>query len=94
MSTEEENPQALRRNQVVRLWGTPDRTEGSLNDPRQRHEDGVIFNEKWVYAWPKGEPSRPRERIVYWQRYDFVGACRVEQDGHRVAEGAEILAHR
>ncbi len=94
MSPETEKETSLRRNQVVRLWGTPDRTEGSLNDPRIRHEGGVHFNEKWVYAWPKGEASRPRERIIYWQRYDFVGACRIEQDGHRIAEGPDVLGQR
>lgn len=84
----------LRRNEVVRRWGTPDRTEGSLNDPRIRHEDGLAFNEKWIYSWPKGERSRPRERVVYWQRYDFVGACRVEQDGHRVDESGDLIRAR
>ncbi len=94
MSIESQDIAPVRRNQVVRLWGTPDQTEGSLNDPRIRHESGISFNEKWVYDWPKGEASRPRERIIYWQRYDFVGALRVEQDGHRVAEGPEVLLQR
>ncbi len=83
----------LRRNDVVRLWGTPNVTEGSLNDPRIRRENGISWNEKWVYKRPAGEASRPRERVLYWQRYDFVAAERIEQDGHSVRESAaEILA--
>lgn len=93
MAAVEEGHDTLRRNDVVRLWGTPDRTEGSLNDPRVRTEHGIEFNEKWTYTKPVGEKSRPRERVLYWQRYDFVAAERVEQDGHRVRESAaEILA--
>ena len=93
MGAPEHSEPAVRRNDVVRLWGTPDRTEGSLNDPRIRHEHGIEFNEKWIYAKPVGEKSRPLERVLYWQRYDFVAAERVEQDGHRVRESAtEILS--
>lgn len=93
MASPENGGRVLRRNDVVQLWGTPDRTEGSLNDPRVRDEHGFRFNEKWIYSKPRGEKSRPRERVLYWQRYDFVAAERVEQDGHRVREtAAEILA--
>jgi hypothetical protein len=31
--------------------------------------------------------------VIYWQRYDFVAAERIERDGHRVPESpAELLA--
>jgi hypothetical protein len=92
MSDVETQTPVLHRNDVVRLWGTPDATEGSLNDPRIRLENGIAWNEKWVYKQPGGEPSRPRQRVLYWQRYDFVAAERIEQDGHSVRESAaEIL---
>src|SRR6266404_6270133 len=38
------------RNAIVAILGTPDRTEGSLDDPREREEDGLLFNEKWIYT--------------------------------------------
>jgi len=83
----------LTRNDVVRLFGTPSETLGSVNEPRQQHENGIQFNEKWVYERPKGEPSRPKARVIYWQRYDFLASERIERDGHRVQESeAELLA--
>lgn len=85
----------VQRNDVVEIWGTPDATEGSLNNPVIRREGGISFNEKWIYERPRGEPSRPRSRVIYWQRYDFLAAERIEQDGHRVRESAaEILARQ
>jgi len=63
----------LRRNAVVALLGTPDRTEGSLNDPRLYDENGLHFNEKWLYSHLTGDPAGVPMRIVYWWRYDFVG---------------------
>lgn len=71
----------IRRNAVVLRWGTPQRTTGSLNEPREREENGVRFNEKWVYRLPRPEPDDPRERIVYWQRYDFVASFLVDAAG-------------
>jgi hypothetical protein len=86
-------PRRIRRNDVVELFGTPDETVGSVNEPRIRHENGHEYNEKWIYHRPRNEPSHPRARIVYWLRYDFVASERVERDGHRVAESeAELLA--
>ncbi len=85
-----------RRNAVVALLGTPDRTEGSLNDPRLYDENGLHFNEKWIYGHLTGDPAGVPMRIVYWWRYDFVGTV------VRAAEGeswqpdsrlAEALAH-
>lgn len=88
-------PAAIGRDDVVQLFGTPDETVGSVNEPRLRVEHGVEFNEKWVYDWPRNEPTRPRARVIYWQRYGFVASFRVEQDGHLVRESAEdLLRHR
>lgn len=58
------------RNAIVAILGTPHRTEGSLNDPREREEDGVHFNEKWIYTHLHRDPAM---RTVYWMRYDFRG---------------------
>lgn len=76
----------IRRNMVVQRWGTPQLTVGSLNEPREREEHGVRFNEKWIYPAPRDEPSRPRERIIYWLRYDFVAAYLVGTDGQPTRE--------
>jgi hypothetical protein len=85
----------VRRDDVVELFGTPDQTTGSVNEPRLQVEHGIRFNEKWVYDRPRREPTRPRARVVYWQRYDFVGCVRIEPDGRAVAESpSELLARR
>src|SRR5579885_577083 len=63
----------LRRNAIVALLGTPDRTEGSLNDPRLYDENGMRSNEKWIYAHLSADPAGVPMRIIYWWRYDFVG---------------------
>lgn len=91
---ETEQVEQLDRNDVVRLFGTPDSTIGSVNEPRLTTEHGIEFNEKWVYEKPRHEPSRPRQRLIYWQRYDLVAALRVEQDGHLVPESASELRSR
>src|SRR5579875_2449822 len=62
------------RNLVVWLLSTPDRTEGSVNDPRERYEHGIRFNEKWLYDEPPDDPAGAAARIVYWHRYDFAGS--------------------
>lgn len=87
------SPSKLDRNHVVQLFGTPDETVGSVNEPRVQNEHGIEFNEKWIYDRPRHEPSQPRARIIYWNRYDFVASERVERDGHRVRESeSELLA--
>ncbi len=91
---ETEQGAQLGRNDIVRLFGTPDHTIGSVNEPRLTVEHGIEFNEKWVYEKPPNEPSRPTQRLIYWQRYDLVGAMRVEQDGHLVPESAPELRSR
>ena len=84
----------IRRDDVVHLFGTPDETLGSVNEPRLQTEHGVEFNEKWTYHCPPNEPTRPRARVIYWQRYDFVASLRIEQDGHIVRESPADLVRR
>jgi hypothetical protein len=82
----------IARNEIVRLFGTPTETVGSVNEPRQQHEAGFQYNERWIYDRPKNEPSRPKARVIYWQRYDFVASARIEQSGQWVRESpAELL---
>ena len=84
----------LTRNDIVRLFGTPSETIGSVNEPRQQHEAGFQYNERWIYDRPKNEASRPEARVIYWQRYDFVASERIERDGHRVPESPDELLAR
>lgn len=63
----------VRRTPIVELLGTPNRTEGSLNDPRLYDENGLRFNEKWIYTGLTHDPAGVPMRIIYWWRYDFVG---------------------
>jgi hypothetical protein len=63
----------LTRNAVVAFLGTPDRTEGTLNDPVEREEYGIKFNERWIYEHLTGDPAGIPMRTVYWHRYDFMG---------------------
>ena len=67
-------PGPVHRNLVVKYFGTPDTTEGSVNEPREREEHGMQFNEKWTYLNPLRDPAGAVERIIYWHRYDFVGS--------------------
>jgi len=61
------------RNQVVAMFGTPDRTEGSLNSPIEREDKGIHFNEKWLYDHLDADPAGVTMRTIYWHRYDFTG---------------------
>lgn len=63
--------EAPSRNAVVAILGTPDRTDGSLDEPRWSEENGVRFNEKWLYTHLRDDPSGAPMRVVYWMRYDF-----------------------
>ncbi len=63
----------LHRNQVVELLGTPERTEGSINDPREQREGSIHYNEKWTYEHLENDPAGAWQRIVFWHRYDFAG---------------------
>ena len=67
-------PGPILRNAVVKYFGTPDRTEGSVNEPRERQEHGMKFNEKWTYKRPLRDPAKAFERVIYWRRYDYVGS--------------------
>jgi hypothetical protein len=60
------------RNAVVARLGTPDHIEGSLNNPEEMEEQGIRYNEKWIYSHLQDDPAGAAERIVYWHRYDFV----------------------
>jgi hypothetical protein len=68
-------PGSLCRNEVVRWFGTPDEAEGSVNEPREREENGFRFNERWLYRHPRNDPAGSYERVIYWRRYDYVGSC-------------------
>jgi hypothetical protein len=74
------------RNHVVQRWGTPHATVGSVNEPRETEEHGVRFNEKWVYRLPQLDPRKPKERVLYWMRYDLVGSFLVNGDGTMAPE--------
>jgi len=88
---------ATQRNSVVKHFGTPEATEGSVNEPRLREEHGFKFNEKWLYRRPSNDPARAVERIVYWQRYDYVGSVirkAKDDDWQRDDQLAEALRRR
>jgi len=74
------------RNVVVQCWGTPHATVGSVNEPREMEEYGHRFNEKWIYRLSQATPDQPKERILYWHRYDFVAAHLVTTNGAVVPE--------
>ena len=57
MSEEAAAGQALSRNEVVRIFGTPDQTVGSVNEPRLQEEDGVEF----IY----GARNKNREAVKF-----------------------------
>ena len=83
--------QHICRNLVVLRWGTPARTVGSLNEPREMEEHGVTFNEKWQYRVAKPGASEACERVVYWLRYDFVAAFLIDRDGNVTREDAAMF---
>ena len=86
---------SIQRDDVVGLFGTPDQTVGSVNEPVLQVEHGFEFNEKWIYERPRREPTRPRARVIYWQRYDFVGSVRIQENGQVVPESpADLLRLR
>jgi hypothetical protein len=63
---------------VARLLGDPTDQIGSVNDPRTQSEQGLRWNEKWIY---RAEHGQEVERVVLWNRYDFLGVFRVQPDG-------------
>ncbi len=74
------------RNVVVQSFGTPTVTVGSVNEPREMEEHGIRFNEKWVYRLSPTTVDEPVERVIYWYRYDFVGAYVVAKTGSATPE--------
>ena len=62
----------ITRNSVVFLLGTPHAVEGSLNDPVEREEFGIRYNEKWSYQDLGDDRAGVANRVIYWHRYDFV----------------------
>ncbi|MEN8183720.1 MAG: hypothetical protein ABFS46_14425 [Myxococcota bacterium] len=66
------------RAHVSSLLGDPTDQIGSVNDPRVHEEHGQRWNEKWVYPPGHGEEG---ERVVLWNRYDFLGVFVTLPDG-------------
>ena len=66
----------LTHSEARERWGLPDEVLGSVNDPRTHDENGVRWNEKWIYRLDDGV-----ERFVYWYRYDPRGVFVVSADG-------------
>ena len=69
---------SLSRGRAWQLFGAPAEQLGSVNDPRIHEEHGVRWNEKWVYLAADGSRI---ERVVFWNRYDLVGAFEIALDG-------------
>jgi hypothetical protein len=67
----------LDRAAVWRLLGEPSEQLGSVNEPRAVLEQGLSWNEKWIYPGLGGSPGR----VVLWDRYDLVGIFRVDELG-------------
>ncbi len=66
----------LTHGSVRERFGIPDEVVGSVNDPRTYEENGVRWNEKWIYRLEHGA-----SRIVYWHRYDCRGVLGASADG-------------
>ena len=66
----------LDRGSAWKRFGAPTDQVGSVNDPRTHEDYGLRWNEKWVYR--DGERV---ERVVLWNRYDWVGAFEIAADG-------------
>jgi len=66
------------RGALARHFGEPCDQQGSVNEPRTHSEQGVEWNEKWIYR----DPERAGwNRVVLWSRYDLLGVWRVLPDG-------------
>jgi hypothetical protein len=68
---------------VARLFGAPTDQMGSVNDPRTSVDFGSKWNEMWRYKDPEGEGF---DRVVLWNRYDFLGVWRLFPDGRAEPE--------
>lgn len=71
------------RNHVAEVLGTPTDQVGSVNDPRTSEDFGVKWNEMWRYRDPEGEGF---DRVVLWNRYDFLGVWRLHPGGRAEPE--------
>ena len=85
-------PSRVTRNRVVLHWGTPSVTIGSVNEPREGEEEGLRFNEKWIYRSHAGDPAHPVERVVYWMRYDYVASFARYADGRVTRDDPRVFA--
>ena len=75
------------RGDVWRRLGAPDDQIGSVNDPRSQEEQGLVWNEKWVYLERSSGDGEARvARVVLWNHYDFVGSFRTGGDGSLTPE--------
>lgn len=74
---------AFDRGQVAKRLGSPTDQVGSVNDPRTSVDFGVKWNEMWRYKDPEGEGF---DRVVLWNRYDFLGVWRLHADGRAEPE--------
>ena len=79
------------RNSVVRLLGTPHAIEGSLNDPVEREEFGIRYNEKWSYEGLGDDPAAVPNRVIYWHRYDFIGTLVRANDREQWSHDAKLI---
>lgn len=71
------------RGSLAARLGQPTEQEGSANEPRTRQEQGVRWNEKWIYRDPEGQGF---DRVVLWLRADLQGVWRIGPDGGLSAE--------
>ena len=79
------------RNSVVALLGTPHAVEGSLNDPVDREEFGIHYNEKWTYEDLGDDPAGVPGRVIYWHRYDFVATMVRPSDNEEWRPDARLI---
>ncbi|MCP3985864.1 MAG: hypothetical protein GY723_15895 [bacterium] len=71
------------RGSIAARLGQPTEQEGSAHEPRTREEQGVRWNEKWIYRDPEHQGF---DRVVLWLRSDLQGIWRVNHDGSSLRE--------
>jgi hypothetical protein len=79
------------RNSVVSLLGTPHAVEGSLNDPVEREEFGIRYNEKWTYEDLGKDPAGFPHRVIYWHRYDFIATMARASDNEEWRPDTKLI---
>jgi hypothetical protein len=70
------------RARVAKWLGAPTDQVGSVNDPRSSIDFGVKWNEMWRYK----NADLGFDRVVLWNRYDFLGVWRLHPDGRAEPE--------